>query len=128
MLRFKGFAISLFAGIAVMFAVFAPWRATALGGGVSGVRGDENADWKCDIADAIPTLSYLFASGTAPMRLDAADANDSGDIDIADAITLLSYLFANAPPLPAPSDACGVDPTTEDDDLDCASYPPCAGP
>jgi hypothetical protein len=39
------------------------------------IRGDANADTGVDIADAIFTLSYLFAKGTPPSCLDAADAN-----------------------------------------------------
>ena len=100
----------------------------ALGPGPAFMRGDPNASGGTDISDAIFTLSYLFANGPEPSCLDAADANDSGDIDIADVVTLLSYLFANAPALPAPFDACGADPTTEDDDLDCAGFSPCAQP
>ena len=89
------------------------------------LRGDANASNAIDIADAIFTLSYLFAHGPVPSCLDAADANDSGGIDIADAITILSHLFAQAGPLPAPFGECGVDPTTTDDTLDCSSFPPC---
>jgi parallel beta-helix repeat protein len=89
-------------------------------------RGDANADGAIDIADAIFTLSYLFAMGKAPDCLDAADANDGGAVDIADAISILSLLFASAGPLPAPFGQCGNDPT--DDTLGCASFPPCQGP
>jgi hypothetical protein len=91
------------------------------------VRGDANASNAIDIADAIFTLSYLFANGDAPTCFDAADANDSGEVDIADVVTLLRYLFAVSGPLPAPFDECGADPTTEEDELDCASFGPCEG-
>jgi hypothetical protein len=91
-------------------------------------RGDANSSGAVDIADAVFTLSYLFAKGPLPSCLDAGDANDSGVIDIADAIALLSHLFAQAGPLPPPFGACGIDPTTTDDTLDCFSFPPCAGP
>ena len=87
-------------------------------------RGDSNSSGTHDIADAIFTLSYLFAKGTVPRCLDSADANDNGEINIADVITLLSYLFGNGP-LPPPGDTCGADPTI--DDLDCAIFPPCEG-
>ena len=91
-------------------------------------RGDSNANstntsGAIDIADAVFILSYLFAKGTAPSCLDAADANDSGAVDIADAIRTLSHLFANTGPLPAPFGQCGIDPTT--DELGCSSFPPC---
>ncbi len=86
-------------------------------------RGDANADSVLDIADAIFTLSYLFADGPAPPCLDAADANDDGAVDIADAIAVLSHLFAGAGPLPEPFGDCGVDPTI--DELGCSSYEPC---
>ena len=86
-------------------------------------RGDANADGRVDIADAVFTLSYLFADGTVPLCLDATDANDDGKVDIADAIKILAHLFAGAGPLPAPFDECGIDPTI--DALGCASYTPC---
>jgi dextranase len=90
------------------------------------VRGDANASNALDIADAVFTLSYLFANGAAPTCLDAADANDSDEIDIADVVTLLSHLFAGGGDLPAPFGQCGIDP--KEDDLDCRSFPPCEGP
>jgi hypothetical protein len=89
------------------------------------LRGDANSDGRLDIADAIFTLSYLFAQGTAPSCLDAGDANDGGAIDIADAISVLSHLFAQAEPLKPPFGTCGIDVT--DDALDCASFPSCEG-
>jgi len=84
---------------------------------------DANTSNAIDIADAIFTLSYLFAKGKVPDCLDTADANDSGAVDIADAITTLGHLFANSGPLPPPFGECGFDPTA--DDLDCAEYAPC---
>ena len=95
------------------------------------IRGDANASGIVDIADAVTILGYLFGAAQDPSKtkveqcLDAADANDDGTIDIADAIALLGSLFAHAGPLPEPSGACGVDPTT-DDALNCGSFPPCA--
>ena len=86
-------------------------------------RGDANTDSATDIADAIFTLSYLFASGSAPSCLDTADANDDGAVDIADAIAVLSYLFAGTGDLPAPFGECGVDPTV--DELGCLVYEHC---
>jgi hypothetical protein len=92
------------------------------------LRGDANASGDIDIADAVFTLSYLFASGTDPSCLDAVDANDSGGTDIADPISMLAYLFASAGPLPEPFEVCGVDRTSANDNLDCASFAPCAIP
>jgi hypothetical protein len=86
-------------------------------------RGDTNADSALDIADAIFTLSYLFASGTAPTCLDAADSNDDGEINVADAIFVLQYLFAGGLAIPPPYPECGIDPTV--DELDCLAYRPC---
>jgi hypothetical protein len=87
-------------------------------------RGDTNADGDFNIADVITTLSALFASGSLTCD-DAADTNDDGALNIADAIYSLSTLFASGPEPPAPYAECGVDPTTEDDDLDCGSFKAC---
>ncbi len=86
-------------------------------------RGDANSDSCVDIADAVFTLGYLFATRPIPLCLDAADANDDGRADIADAIYVLQYLFASGSPIPEPWQRCGVDPTV--DELGCAAYPPC---
>ena len=90
-------------------------------------RGDANADNTLDIADAIFTLGYLFANGPAPSCLDAADTNDDGAVDIADATAVLSHLFAGAGDLPDPFGECGLDPTPDDPELGCESFPPCEG-
>jgi hypothetical protein len=87
------------------------------------VRGHSNADGKLNVADAIFTLSYLFAFGPAPTCLDAADANDDGAVDLADGIYILQNLFANGPEIPPPFLDCGVDRTV--DELGCSSFPPC---
>ena len=87
------------------------------------VRGDSNADGKLNIADAIYTLLYAFAEGTAPTCLDTADSNDDGAIDIADAIVVLQYLFVEGPVIPPPFPGCAVDPTI--DDLTCLSFASC---
>lgn len=86
-------------------------------------RGDVNADAKIDIADAIFTLSYLFARTAAPGCLDAADLNDDGAVDIADPITLLSCIFPGPGTPPLPLAECGLDPSA--DSLSCDSFPPC---
>ena len=80
-----------------------------------------NSDSELDIADAEFLLSYLFASGPAPVCADAADANDDGTVDVADAITILAYLFAGAADLPPPFPDPGLDPT--EDDLPLCSVP-----
>lgn len=95
---------------------------TALGG-TPFIRGEVNADRAINIADAIATLSYLFANGKRPTCLDTADANDDGALNIADPIRLLGYLFANTGPLPPPTTECASDPI--DDAIDCVSYAPC---
>jgi hypothetical protein len=87
-------------------------------------RGDSNSSSAIDIADAIFLLGYLFASGAEPSCKDTGDANDDGAINIADAVGILSHLFANTGPLPRPFAQCDIDPTA--DDVDCASYSPCA--
>ncbi len=86
-------------------------------------RGDTNTDNTIDIADAIFTLSYLFAQGPTPTCMDAADANDDGAVHISDGIYILQNLFANGPAIPPPYPDCGVDPTV--DGLGCVEYPPC---
>jgi hypothetical protein len=87
-------------------------------------RGNVNADDRLNIADAVYILTYLFRQGTPPSCMDATDTNDDGKVNIADAVYLLTYLFRSGDPLFPPFSECGVDPTT-DDQLDCASFPPC---
>jgi hypothetical protein len=87
------------------------------------IRTDTNTDNAIDIADAIFTLSYLFASGPAPSCEDAADANDDGALDLADGVYLLQNLFASGPAIPPPYPDCSIDPSM--DSLGCASFPSC---
>lgn len=93
------------------------------------IRGDANADGSTNIADAIYILGVLFpGGGTPPVPPcdDSTDANDDGGRNIADAIALLGVLFPSTSPpptLPAPTGACGPDPTA--DPFDCLSFPPC---
>jgi hypothetical protein len=88
------------------------------------VRGDANGDGGFDIADAIFTLSELFAAGAPSQCDDATDSNDDGNKDIGDAVYTLSALFTFGSPLPpAPHPLCGIDPTA--DSLDCDTYVPC---
>ncbi len=98
-------------------------RASGSGCGPLFRRGDSNTDSTLNIADAVFTLMYLFASGPAPACEDAADANDDGPVDLADSVYILQNLFANGPAIPPPYPGCGIDPTI--DDLDCAEYQPC---
>jgi hypothetical protein len=86
-------------------------------------RGEANLDGSRNIADAIFILHALFSSAPALPCLDAADANDDGTVNVADPIALLGHLFGTTGDLPEPFGVCGVDPT--DDELGCASYPPC---
>jgi hypothetical protein len=88
------------------------------------IRGDANADETRNVADAVTLLTYLFANGREPACLDAADTNDDGEINMGDPIKLLGHLFASAGPLPEPFEACGGDPTA-DDELGCIEFRPC---
>ena len=91
------------------------------------IRGDSNGDGDVDLSDTVYTLLYLYNGGRGFPCAKAADANDDGVVDIADAIAVLNHLFAGAGPLPEPFGECGVDPTPEDPELGCESYPPCDG-
>jgi len=86
------------------------------------VRGDVNADGTIDIADPVKALLYMFAGAQVPC-LDAVDANDDGSVNVADAVTMLNAVFGLSEL--APPTQCGPDPTEEDPDLGCESYPPC---
>jgi hypothetical protein len=91
------------------------------------IRGDANTDHGLDIADAIFTFKYLFASGRAPTCLDAGDANDNGQVNIADGIYVLQYLFVGGPAVPSPYPGCGIDTTADVGgvDLGCKCYEGC---
>ncbi len=84
-------------------------------------RGEVNGDGQFDLADPIALLMWLFASGPAPVCLDAADVDDNGSIMIGDPIYLLQHLFAEGPAPLEPFHRCGADPT--EDNLGCASFP-----
>ncbi|HVR73424.1 MAG TPA: PKD domain-containing protein [Planctomycetota bacterium] len=96
------------------------------------VRGDSDSDGAINITDALVILLYLFQGGQEPACFDAADADDNGSLQITDAVRILGWLFTGGvePASPSPSAAaypasdCGVDPTN-DDGLDCGSFPPC---
>jgi len=91
-------------------------------------RGDTDANDVLDLTDAVGILGFLFLGQQAPGCLDAADVDDNGAVELTDAVSILGFLFTGgvAPRPPgAPGDGdCGGDPS--EDDLDCASYPPCA--
>ena len=76
-----------------------------------------------DIADAIFTLGYLFASEPAPSCLDAADANDDGALEIIDAVYLPNFLSLGGPAPPEPFPTCNPDQTI--DELGCESFVGC---
>ena len=65
-------------------------------------------------ADVVMILGYLFASGQAPVCLDAADLNDDGAIDISDPTYLIFYLFLSGENPAAPFPVADVDPTPLD--------------
>ncbi len=90
-------------------------------------RGDCNTDGGLDLTDPVANLTYQFLGEFAPPCLDACDFDDNGEIEITDPIGNLMHQFVGGPP-PAPPgrDACGVDPT-DDDELGCESFPPCEG-
>ncbi len=87
------------------------------------IRGDSNMDGNVNMADAVYTLSFLFANGTPPVCFDAADTNDDGAVDVSDAVNMFQHMFAAGPSFPAPYGVCGVDPTP--DAVPCATYDPC---
>ncbi len=104
---------------AVDVVVTTPFGETTLAGGFTYdataqplfLRGNCNSDAAVNIADAVKVLSYLFGDTDDPLCLEACNANDDSDVNIADAVAILSYLFGGGEDLPAPSAACGVDPT-----------------
>ncbi|MEM7166706.1 MAG: hypothetical protein AAF581_14660 [Planctomycetota bacterium] len=88
------------------------------------LRGDCNDDASRNIADAVRVLDALFGNSGAPPCADACDSNDDGAFNIADAIAILGALFMpGGNPIPAPANACGVDPTV--DTFSCISSTNC---
>ncbi len=87
------------------------------------IRGDGNSDALVDISDVVFMLSFLFQGGLDSICSDSIDCNDDGMRDITDPVQLLSYLFDSGVTLPAPSPACGGDPTA--DAINCQAYAPC---
>jgi len=87
------------------------------------VRGDANADAELDLADAVFTLGYLFASGPQPTCRSAADSNADSAIDVGDPIYTLAYLFSGGAEPPPPFPTCAVD--LDLGALGCEARPPC---
>jgi hypothetical protein len=77
------------------------------------VRGDANGDHYVNLADAVFTLTYLFAGGAAPACPDAADANDDGHVNLADPITVLTSLFLPGMSIAEPYPLFGEDKTPD---------------
>lgn len=80
-------------------------------------RGFINDDDQLDLADAIYALGVIMGLRPAPACLSSVDINDDGTVNLADPISLLVYLFVESDGIPAPFEACGVDPTP--DNLPC---------
>ncbi len=87
-------------------------------------RGDDNGDGSVDIGDPIHNLAYIFGTGSSNC-LDAKDTNDDGSVDIGDPVYHLSFQFSGGPMPPAPFGVCGIDPTADALNADCAEYPGC---
>ncbi|MBI4606869.1 MAG: VCBS repeat-containing protein [Planctomycetes bacterium] len=93
-------------------------------------RGDWNADDRLDISDGVCVLRFLFQSGSGPMCLEAADANNDGEVNCSDAFVTLSFLFLGTePPGPPgpPGLACAPDTDLKGSPgfLGCDVYPAC---
>jgi len=87
-------------------------------------RGDADQSGAVSLTDGVKIMQVLFVAGTAvPPCLDALDANDDGGLSISDTVYVLLYLFLSGPAFPAPSAACGIDPTN--DALGCSAFAPC---
>ena len=82
-------------------------------------RCDCNGDGRVNIADAVCTVSSLFAPERLDPSLDpfscedALDCNDQGPVDVADSVYLIAYRFQGGPLPPAPGLACGEDPSAD---------------
>jgi hypothetical protein len=88
-------------------------------------RGDANQDELFDVSDGVFLANYLFAAGTVPECLDAADANDDGVVALPDVVAVLfGAFYPELTPwpegLPEPFPEPGTDPT-RGDPLGCES-------
>lgn len=87
-------------------------------------RGDINEDGAVDFSDAIAEILILFSEAPSPSCYKVRDTNDDGSLNLADVMFLLSALLeSGAPPVPAPSPACGEDPTEDTLPCDTTSCP-----
>ncbi|HLU48050.1 MAG TPA: hypothetical protein VK116_08190, partial [Planctomycetota bacterium] len=86
-------------------------------------RGDANDDGNIDIADAVRTLTWLFAGAEEPGCRAAANTNGDGNVDIADPIHLLAYLFAGGPAPEPPHSECGPPSLPADVSIGCRTSP-----
>ncbi len=87
-------------------------------------RGDDNGDGATNIADPLYCLAHQYGGGPAPPCMDAGDFDDSGRYDLSDCIANLCRQFAGCADPPPPYGTCGPDNTNQDP-LDCGSFPPC---
>lgn len=88
------------------------------------IRGDVDGALGANIGDAVKILQFILAGGETPSCRDAADCNDDGFINLGDPMFFFSKLFFFGPPLPAPGENCGSDPS--EDSLDCLQPASCS--
>jgi hypothetical protein len=86
------------------------------------LRGDVDGDGLVTTSDSVKLLQHLFFGTFTPSCAKAGDANDDGTLSSLDAVSILRHLFAGEP-RPAPSAACGADPTA--DSLGCGRFDAC---
>ena len=89
------------------------------------LRGDCSGDGKADIADVTCALDWLFAGGSEPGCLAAANTNGDDKVDIADPVSLLNFLFGGGTAPAAPFPDCGPGTLEADEQLGCANPPVC---
>jgi len=87
------------------------------------LRGDSNQDLEIDIADAVLTLLWLFASVEVPRCMEALDGNFDAEVNITDATFVLNFLFLGGLPPAAPFPRCD---DVEEEHLGC-EQPACPG-
>jgi len=84
------------------------------------LRGDADDDGTVGFSDIVSLLEFLFAGGTLPECLDAADGNDDSAVDIGDAVYGIGELFGGGGP---PAILCGTD--SSPDALPCVTFTSC---
>ena len=93
---------------------------TLVPGGPFFVRGDCSADGSYNLGDPLAILGNLFG-GAGPLACDdACDGNDDGSVNLTDVVYLLENLFSGGANPPAPTGACGADPTP--DSMSCTGF------